>query len=34
LETARLTAEPFETCVPCDGLVEITSFFATDADDV
>jgi hypothetical protein len=28
-----LTAEPFETSVPDDGLVEITRFFATDADD-
>ena len=31
-ETTRLTLEPFETCVPYDGFVEITSFFATDAD--
>jgi hypothetical protein len=29
-----LTAEPFEICVPDDGFVEITSFFATDADSV
>jgi len=34
LETTRLTAEPFETCVPFGGFVEITSFVATDADAV
>ena len=34
LETAKLTAVSFETRVPCDGFVEITSFFGTDADDV
>ena len=32
VETTRLTADPFETCVSSEGFVEITSFFGTDAD--
>ena len=33
-DTTRLTAEPFETCLPDGGFVEITSFIGTDADGV